>query len=215
MSFRLKNQLPRSEILCGIKNKFLIAQLSITWNLPHEKLIIKSAWPLVSFFCLALPALVYQVLWMKQLGLLFGNTSHAASVTLASFFAGLATGSWFFGRRVSTCKNPMRTYAWLEIGIAATALIYFAILGIFQMVYPLIYQSLGASGWLLLVKFALSLLLVFSSRLLHGRHHPGDGSGHGAQARCLRENFRTDVWHQYLWCRHWCRARWVFICRSG
>eukprot|EP01051_Picozoa_sp_SAG22_P036966 SAG22_NODE_18189_length_291_cov_1.067708_2_plen_63_part_01 len=38
-------------------------------------------------------ALVYQVLWMKQLGLLFGNTSHAASVTLASFFAGLATGS--------------------------------------------------------------------------------------------------------------------------
>jgi hypothetical protein len=34
-------------------------------------------------------ALIYQVLWMKQLGLLFGNTSHAASATLASFFAGL------------------------------------------------------------------------------------------------------------------------------
>ncbi|MFK7910610.1 MAG: fused MFS/spermidine synthase, partial [Akkermansiaceae bacterium] len=106
-------------------------------------------------------ALIYQVLWMKQLGLLFGNTSHAASATLASFFAGLATGSWFLGRRVATSRNPMRTYAWLEVGIAVTALLYFAILGIFYMIYPSIYQSLGASGWLLLVKFALSLLLVF------------------------------------------------------
>lgn len=106
-------------------------------------------------------ALVYQVLWMKQLGLLFGNTSHAASATLASFFAGLAVGSWFLGRRVSTSKNPMRTYAWLEIGIAVTALLYFVILGLFRMIYPSIYQSVGAGGWLLLIKFGLSLLLIF------------------------------------------------------
>tara|TARA_B110000908_G_scaffold102567_1_gene120838 strand:+ start:3113 stop:5800 length:2688 start_codon:yes stop_codon:yes gene_type:complete len=106
-------------------------------------------------------ALIYQVLWMKQLGLLFGNTSHAASATLASFFAGLAAGSWFLGRRVSTSKNPMRTYAWLEIGIAVTALLYFIILGIFQMIYPAIYQSVGNGGLLLLIKFALSLLLIF------------------------------------------------------
>jgi spermidine synthase len=106
-------------------------------------------------------ALIYQVLWMKQLGLLFGNTSHAASATLASFFAGLAMGSWFLGRRVSTSKNPMRTYAWLEIGIAVTALLYFIILGIFQIIYPAIYQSVGNGGLLLLIKFALSLLLIF------------------------------------------------------
>jgi spermidine synthase len=106
-------------------------------------------------------ALVYQVLWMKQLGLLFGNTSHAASATLASFFAGLAMGSWFLGRRVAISPNPMRTYAWLECGIAVTALLYFVILGIYQMVYPTIYQAVGPGGWLLLIKFGLSLLLVF------------------------------------------------------
>jgi spermidine synthase len=106
-------------------------------------------------------ALIYQVLWMKQLGLLFGNTSHAASATLASFFAGLAMGSWFLGRRVSKTTNPMRTYAWLEIGIAVTALLYFVILWLFQTIYPAIYQSVGSGGWLLLIKFALSLLLVF------------------------------------------------------
>lgn len=106
-------------------------------------------------------ALVYQVLWMKQIGLLFGNTSHAASATLASFFAGLATGSWVLGRRVSTSVNPMRTYAWLEVAIAATALLYFVILALYHAIYPAIYQGIGSGGMLLLVKFGLSLLLVF------------------------------------------------------
>lgn len=106
-------------------------------------------------------ALVYQVLWMKQIGLLFGNTSHAASATLASFFAGLAVGSWVLGKRVSTSANPIRTYAWLEIAIAVTALLYFVILAVYQAIYPAIYQNVGTGGWLLLIKFGLSLLLVF------------------------------------------------------
>jgi len=106
-------------------------------------------------------ALVYQVLWMKQIGLLFGNTSHATSATLASFFAGLAAGSWVLGRRVSTSANPMRTYAWLEVAIAITALLYFVILAIYHAVYPAIYQSIDSSAWLLLIKFGLSLLLIF------------------------------------------------------
>lgn len=113
-------------------------------------------------------ALIYQVLWMKQAGLLFGNTSHAASATLASFFAGLATGSWMFGKRVSKGSNPMRTYAWLEVGIAATALLYFLVLALFQTIYPAIFQSVGRNGWLLLVKFALSLLLVFPPAFFMG-----------------------------------------------
>ena len=60
----------------------------------------------LSGFC----ALVYQVLWMKQLGLLFGNTSHAAGVTLAAFFAGLATGSWFWGRFFSLYTIPAKKH---------------------------------------------------------------------------------------------------------
>ena len=32
--------------------------------------------------------MVYEVLWMKQLGLLFGNTSYAAATTLSAFFLG-------------------------------------------------------------------------------------------------------------------------------
>lgn len=112
-------------------------------------------------FLSGLAALIYQVLWMKQIGLLFGNTSQAASVTLASFFGGLAVGSRVLGKRVSKVKNPLRVFAFLELGIAATALLYFVILILFRAIYPGIYQAVGSGGLLLLIKFALSLLLVF------------------------------------------------------
>jgi len=105
--------------------------------------------------------LVYEVLWMKQLGLLFGNSSHAAAATLAAFFGGLAAGSWYWGRRSSALKNPLRTYARLELGIAVTALLYFAILACYYAVYPSVYQFISSRSVLLLVKFVLALILVF------------------------------------------------------
>lgn len=106
-------------------------------------------------------ALIYQILWMKQLGLLFGNTSHAAGVTLAAFFAGLAVGSWFWGRRSSQGKNPMRIYAGLELGIAITALLYFVVMKGYHVIYPEVFESVHSGAWLLLIKFLLALVLIF------------------------------------------------------
>jgi len=106
-------------------------------------------------------ALVYQVLWMKQLGLLFGNTSHAAGVTLAAFFAGLAAGSWLWGKRSSRSSNPLRIYAVLEMGIAVTALLYFVVLKGYQVIYPEVFQSVYSGTWLLLIKFLLAMVLIF------------------------------------------------------
>ena len=119
--------------------------------------------------------LVYQVLWMKQLGLLFGNTSHAAAATLAAFFAGLGAGSWWWGRRVATVARPLRLYAWLEIGIALAALTYFGVLKAFHAVYPALYGSVSGSGWMLAVKFALALALVFPASFFMGGTVPAIG----------------------------------------
>lgn len=106
-------------------------------------------------------SLIYQVLWMRQLGLLFGNTAHAAAATLAAFFAGLAVGSWFWGSRVGRTGDALRLYAWLEGGIAMTALLYFAILGCYHSLYPLVYQRVDSAPLLLFIKFGLALLLIF------------------------------------------------------
>ena len=41
-------------------------------------------------------ALVYQTLWVKQLGLVVGVDVYAVTTTVSAFFAGLALGSAFF-----------------------------------------------------------------------------------------------------------------------
>jgi spermidine synthase len=120
-------------------------------------------------------ALIYQVLWMKQLGLLFGNTSHAAGATLAAFFAGLAAGSWFWGRRSNRWVNPLRVYAGLELGIAITALLYFVVMKGFHILYPEVYQSVHSGAWLLLIKFLLTLVLIFPPAFCMGGTIPVTG----------------------------------------
>lgn len=119
-------------------------------------------------FASGFAGLIYQVLWMKQLGLLFGNTSHAAAATLAAFFAGLGAGSWWWGKRLSKTDRPLRLYAWLEFGIAISALTYFVMLEMFEVLYPFLYASISASVWMLVVKFLLALLLVFPAAFFMG-----------------------------------------------
>jgi spermidine synthase len=119
-------------------------------------------------FASGIAGLIYQVLWMKRIGLLFGNTSHAAAVTLAAFFAGLGAGSWWWGRRVAGVARPLRTYAWLEFGIAIAALTYFGVLKLFHAVYPALHASVSGGGWLLAVKFALAMVLVFPAAFFMG-----------------------------------------------
>jgi len=119
--------------------------------------------------------LIYQVLWMKQLGLLFGSTSHAAAATLAAFFAGLGAGSWWWGKRVTKVERAMRLYAWLEFGIAFSALTYFVVLKIFHAIYPSLYESISETPWLIVVKFALALLLIFPAAFFMGGTVPAIG----------------------------------------
>lgn len=98
---------------------------------------------------------------MKQLGLLFGNTSHAAGATLAAFFAGLAVGSWYWGKRSGQSRNQLRVYAGLEIGVAITALLYFVVMKGYHVIYPEVFQSVHSGAWLLLIKFLLAIVLIF------------------------------------------------------
>lgn len=114
-------------------------------------------------------ALIYEVLWLKELGLLFGNTPYAAATTLAVFFLGMATGSWALGRRSGMLQNPLRTYALLECGIAASALLYFALLPLFHRIHPALQQAVGESFVAsTLVKLALSLLILFPPAFFMG-----------------------------------------------
>ncbi len=105
--------------------------------------------------------LAYEVLWLKQLSLLFGSTSSAAAVTLAAFFLGLASGSWALGGFAERSVRPLLGYAALELGIALSAGLYLLLHHFYGTIYASIYQACGGPGTaLLLAKFALAFVVL-------------------------------------------------------
>ena len=67
--------------------------------------------------------LIYEVLWARMLGLVFGATTLAVSTVLAAFMGGLALGSALAGKLARRIKKPLSTYGLMEIGIAIYALL--------------------------------------------------------------------------------------------
>ncbi len=86
-------------------------------------------------------ALIYQVGWLRELRLIFGGTTLASAVVLAIFMGGLGFGGLFWGRIADRYDNPLRLYAFFEIGIALLAAISPFLLTLTQNVY----FSLGGS----------------------------------------------------------------------
>jgi len=49
------------------------------------------------FFCSGLSGLIYQVVWVRVFGNVFGNTIYSASLIVAVFMLGLGAGSYLVG----------------------------------------------------------------------------------------------------------------------
>jgi spermidine synthase len=79
------------------------------------------------FFLSGLSGLIYQVIWVRELGTAFGNTIHSASLVVAIFMLGLGCGSVIAGswadRRYGTAPDSLlRSYGYTELLIAALSL---------------------------------------------------------------------------------------------
>ena len=121
------------------------------------------------FFASGFGGLVYEVLWMKELGLLFGNTSYAAATTLAAFFTGIAAGGFFIGRYVSNARQPLRIYALLEAGVTVSALLYFLLLDTYHLIYMPLFEWFGPGHPLFIAaKFLLAAGVLFPPAFFMG-----------------------------------------------
>jgi spermidine synthase len=98
------------------------------------------------FFASGVAGVVYELLWVRELALVFGNTAQATATTLAVFFLGLSIGQHLAGRRAGRARNPLRTYAALEGAVAVTAATYFAVLPLCRAVAPPLVGALGSDG---------------------------------------------------------------------
>jgi len=105
-------------------------------------------------------ALIYEVLWMKELSFLFGSTSYASSTVLTTFFAGIGIGNWYWGPKIDKSLSPQKVLAKLELGIAVSAIIFIFLRWFYINTYPLIASHLDSANLSLILKFILSSTLI-------------------------------------------------------
>ena len=124
---------------------------------------------LVLFFLSGACTLVYQVVWVRMLVLVFGTGAFAVSTVLTAFMAGLALGSFYFGRWADKSNNNLRLYAFLELGIAAFALAFPLILSGLDEIHTWLYLQLEATPYVFaLVRFPLCFLVLLIPTTLMG-----------------------------------------------
>jgi spermidine synthase len=117
--------------------------------------------------------LVYQVVWSRELVLVFGNTTQAVATIVTAFMAGLGFGSLAGGRLADTSARPLRLYGLVELAVATmAALLPFAFHGLAEL-YRGIWPSLvERPAQLTGVRFGLALAAVAPATFLMGMTLP-------------------------------------------
>ena len=131
-----------------------------------------SAPPLLTLvFASGAAALVYQSLWLRAFGLVFGSATDATAMVLAIFMGGLAIGSAWTARR--QVRRPLRAYALVEMGIAATALVTMPLLRWLPEMYASVSFLRGLTGAAdVLARAALAALILLPATFLLGATLP-------------------------------------------
>ncbi len=132
-------------------------------------------------FFSGLSALVYETLWVKQLGRVVGVEVHAVTIALSAFFAGLALGGAILGRVADRIERPIRLYAILEIGVAVLGVLSTLALARAAGPFVALRDAVGVFAWF------LPFILVGLPSFLMGGTHPAllRGAAPGPTRRSL------------------------------
>jgi spermidine synthase len=139
----------------------------MVWTLSNRLLF-------AAIFISGASALIYQLIWVRLLGLVFGVSSFAVATVVAVFLLGLGLGSYFFGRWSERTRDPLRVYLYVELGIAATSLIAYLVieaLPVYRYLYEYAYKNLGFYG-LSVARALLSMLVLLPPVILIGGTMP-------------------------------------------
>jgi spermidine synthase len=94
-------------------------------------------------------ALIYQVLWVKQLSLVVGVEVYAVTTGISAFFAGLALGGLYFGHKSDRLSQPVRLYAGLELAVALLGVGATLALANVAELFARLEMTLGLLAWVL------------------------------------------------------------------
>lgn len=115
--------------------------------------------------------LIYQVVWSRDLVLLFGNTSQAISTIVTAFLAGLGGGALVGGRLAARSRNPLRLYGMIELAVAFLAVGLPALFPFLGSVYGSAYTAVSPAE-LGVIRFSLAFAAVTPATFCMGMTLP-------------------------------------------
>ena len=132
------------------------------------------------FFISGISGLVYQVIWIRQFGLVFGNTIYSSSIVIGVFMLGLGLGS-LYHRFLCRHQVPpesttaLKLYAVSEVLIAALGLgIAFLLVHLEGISSTITSYRTGENGWhyltfsSYLVRYVIAVFTIFPITFLMG-----------------------------------------------
>jgi spermidine synthase len=126
----------------------------------------------VLFFCSGAAGLIYQIVWVREFGNVFGNTVYSTSLVLAVFMCGLGAGSYVAGRWADRhyLDEPgvlLRAYGYVEAAIAVLGLGISALLPrLGELSATISAYAPGPGGWYaptpmsLVARYAIAVVLL-------------------------------------------------------
>jgi len=126
-----------------------------------------------AIFLAGISSLIYEVLWIRQLGFALGSTAVATSIMLTAFLGGLSVGSMIIGRFADHLENPIRVFILVEILASIAGLASIPALASVGRAYVLISSTIGLTGfWAMLARALFALLIMAIPALLFGMTFP-------------------------------------------
>lgn len=137
----------------------------------------------VMFFASGVAALIYQVLFAKELALVFGSTATATFTVLATFLGGMAIGSLIGGWLANRLARPLLAYALVEAGIAVYCVLTPALFQGVQAAYIALASGTAPDApQLLALRVALGAVVLLLPTVLMGTTLPLLAQAIGPQA---------------------------------
>lgn len=129
---------------------------------------------LLCFLFSGISSLIFQVVWIRLLGLVFGTSHFAIATVLTAFMSGLALGAWFTGRLSDKHQaNFLRGYGLLEILVGIYGLFTPIFISYLMQQYAYFYQNFSPNFYLFsLLRFAVLFVFLLPPTVMMGATLP-------------------------------------------
>jgi spermidine synthase len=147
-------------------------------NLPDRDGVVQNRGLVINILVLVylgsgICSLIDEVVWLRLLKLVIGNTVYASSVVVSVFMGGLAIGAALCAKYSDRFKRPLRTYAMIELAITTTVLLSPGALRLADTFYIWLWRTYHPSqGVLIFWQALLSALILLVPTILMGSTLP-------------------------------------------